>query len=162
MGLTHRLIYPQYPCEHSRENHYFTSSITSDRQRGKGMGGCSPLQGPSHKVPSAEGRARQGDGVACGEKENVSSGRGRCGRGEAGEGCSCRESLDAEHAKIVSALQQRQAHGHVRVYSSRCGNALISDTYTVALVPRCEWACNIWAARNKETMEMAATRRCSC
>ncbi|KAI9521706.1 hypothetical protein NQZ68_003861 [Dissostichus eleginoides] len=29
LGLTHCLIYPQCPCEHSGEIHYLTSSITS-------------------------------------------------------------------------------------------------------------------------------------
>lgn len=32
LGLTHCLIYPQCPCEHSGEIHYFTSSITSHGQ----------------------------------------------------------------------------------------------------------------------------------
>lgn len=32
LGLTHCLIYPQSPCEHSGEIHYLTSSITSHRQ----------------------------------------------------------------------------------------------------------------------------------
>lgn len=32
LGLTHCLIYPQCPCEHSGEIHYLTSSITSQGQ----------------------------------------------------------------------------------------------------------------------------------
>ena len=32
LGLTHCLIYPQCPCEHSGEIHYLTSSITSHGQ----------------------------------------------------------------------------------------------------------------------------------
>lgn len=148
MGLTHRLIYPQYPCEHSRENHYFTSSITSDRQRGKGMGGCSPPQGPSQKVPSVDGGERARVMESCGEKENVSSGRGRRGGGGCGGRLQLQGVARRRACKNSQCTAQWQAHGHVRVYPSRCGNVLISDTDTVALVPFCEWACNIWAAKN--------------
>lgn len=59
LGLTHYLIYPQRPCEHSGVIHYFTSSITPRGQAKR----PSPHPQLPPKGPGSEGSLRGGEEV---------------------------------------------------------------------------------------------------
>lgn len=126
LGLTHCLIYPQCPCEHSGEIHYLTSSITSHGQ------GKRPA---FHTDTHPRDRLRRLTQWGRGSRRNVVTHREqKCLRW--GMGCLRGAVQGVEHRQHIAATRD---HMHMHLTAMEIDAFAISHTDTVALLLFCGW-----------------------
>lgn len=100
LGLTHCLIYPQSPCEHSGEIHYLTSSITSHRQGKRPAFHTDTHPRDQLRRLTQWGRGSWYNVVTHREQKCLRWGMGCCSRGAVQEVAQCTAQI------ILSTLQQ--------------------------------------------------------